>query len=74
MIDMISIESEVSPKSCAEELGYTYLPSVLSYLHQAPSLMPTESICKNPSIHNKCITSDDVDAVVIPVRLSFSSH
>ena len=29
----------VSPKAAAEELGYTFLPCVLSYLHRAPSLI-----------------------------------
>ena len=29
----------MSPKAAAEELGYTFLPCVLSYLHRAPSLI-----------------------------------
>jgi hypothetical protein len=34
----------VSPKAVAEELGYTFLPCVLSYLHRAPSLVALKDL------------------------------
>lgn len=36
---MFPTDNCVSPKAAAEELGYTFLPCVLSYLHRAPSLI-----------------------------------
>eukprot|EP01038_Epipyxis_sp_PR26KG_P006612 gene6612-9079_t len=37
-------DNEVSPKAAAEELGYTFLPCVLSYLHRAPALVPIKTL------------------------------
>lgn len=54
---------DVSPKSCAEELGYTYLPCVLAYLHRAPDLIPNKEIVGSEST---ILTCHDVDAVVVP--------
>ncbi|CAN0434381.1 unnamed protein product, partial [Ectocarpus sp. 13 AM-2016] len=30
----IDVDESVSPRACAEELGYTFLPCVLSNLHR----------------------------------------
>jgi len=56
-------EAGVSPKAAAEELGYTFLPCVLNYLHRAPKLIKNHEKPK----HKNAITADDVDAVVVPV-------
>jgi hypothetical protein len=56
----------VDPKSCAEELGYTFLPCVLNYLHRAPSLVDVENV-SGASAGAGEISAADVDAVVIPV-------
>jgi hypothetical protein len=56
-------EAGVSPKAAAEELGYTFLPCVLNYLHRAPKLIKKEDSIK----YNRHICADDVDAVVVPV-------
>ena len=42
IIIIMYIDSDVSPKAAAEELGYTFLPCVLSYLHRAPKLVLLE--------------------------------
>ena len=34
------MDVDTSPKAAAEELGYTFLPCVLAYLHKAPALVP----------------------------------
>ena len=52
----------VSPKACAEEIGYTYLPCILAYLHKAPDLIPIKKI----GIDHSVLTCHDVDAVVVP--------
>lgn len=62
--DTSSVDVDVSPKSCSEELGYTFLPCVLKYLHRAPSLVPVES---DAHIPRNLIRAEDVDAVVAPV-------
>ena len=56
-------EADVSPKAAAEELGYTFLPCVLNYLHRAPKLIKND----DTRIYKNAIKSDDVDAVVVPV-------
>lgn len=61
-------EPNVNPKACAEELGYTFLPCVLAYLHRAPSLV--QLIDKEDNFHNhhlvNTITFSDVDSVIVP--------
>lgn len=58
----------MSPKACAEELGYTFLPCVLAYLHTAPQLVPLggENSVRAP-LSGSVLTNDDVDVVVAPV-------
>ena len=68
----------VSPKAAAEELGYTFLPCVLAYLHKAPSLVPigpglasglAPELASGPGLgldKSGLVMSDDVDAVVVP--------
>ena len=57
---------DVSPKSAAEELGYTYLPCVLAYLHRAPDLVPLKSIDSERGSEGSVLTCHDVNAVVVP--------
>ena len=73
--DAMEVEENVSPKAAAEELGYTFLPCVLSYLHQAPKLQ--KIMCKAGNPKNEEIRSTesdsdgmmakDVDVVVVPI-------
>lgn len=61
---------DVSPKSAAEELGYTYLPCVLAYLHRAPDLIPLNSNDSERGSErgsdSSVLTCDNVNAVVVP--------
>jgi hypothetical protein len=68
----------LSPRSAAEEIGYTFLPSVLAGLSRAPQLLvrPTE-IFPPP----EAIWAEQVDALIIPASacggsatLSFSQQ
>ena len=55
-------DPEVSPRSAAEELGYTFLPCVLVGLSRAPQFVSSSAGRSHPSV----IWADQVDAVVIP--------
>ncbi len=68
----MEVDEEVSPKAAAEEIGYTFLPCVLAYLHRTPNLIPAEIDKVDNSIARRVLRGNDVDAVVVPVRL-FSS-
>ena len=58
----LPIDPEISPRSAAEELGYTFLPCVLVGLSRAPQFI-TEG---RGDVGNGSIWSDQVDAVIIP--------
>nr|YP_009530467.1 hypothetical protein PMNZ_202 [Paulinella micropora]AXY63156.1 hypothetical protein PMNZ_202 [Paulinella micropora] len=69
-LNPVSITLMIDPRVAGEEIGYTFLPSVLVGLSQAPS------IC-NTSLYNQCreyngwyregpITSNDIGAIVVP--------
>ncbi|MEB3210814.1 MAG: DUF3326 domain-containing protein [Leptolyngbyaceae bacterium] len=55
-------DPDVSPRSAAEELGYTFLPCVLAGLSRAPQFV-TSSQGRSPI---ETIWADQVNAVVIP--------
>ncbi|MEQ8536264.1 MAG: DUF3326 domain-containing protein [Coleofasciculus sp. D1-CHI-01] len=55
----LPLEPNLSPRSAAEELGYTFLPCVLVGLSRAPQFQVTR---RQPG----AIWAEDVDAVVIP--------
>ena len=52
----LPLDPQLSPRSAAEEIGYTFLPCVLAGLSRAPQLSPTTGQ----------LWADQVDAVVIP--------
>ncbi|GMI99794.1 hypothetical protein HRI_003648700 [Hibiscus trionum] len=59
----LSLTSSLSPKSAAEEIGYTFLPCVLAGLSNAP-----QYLVKNPeSSATGCILASDVDSVILPI-------
>jgi hypothetical protein len=66
------LDEHVSPKACAEEIGYTFLPCVLAYLHRAPNIVPVEDEDEKAEdaasmvARGGVLTADDVDAVVVP--------
>jgi hypothetical protein len=54
----LPIDFEISPRSAAEELGYTFLPCVLVGLSRAPQFVTTPGRGE--------IWADEVDALIIP--------
>ncbi|EKX39556.1 hypothetical protein GUITHDRAFT_158393 [Guillardia theta CCMP2712] len=57
------ISHAITSKVAAEEIGFTFLPCVLAYLHRAPVVVPPE----DPRA-NRAIWARDVDAVIIPAN------
>ncbi len=56
----LPIDPEISPRSAAEELGYTFLPCVLVGLSRAPQFITT------PKSAARGIWNQEVDAVIVP--------
>lgn len=62
----LPIDPDLSPRSAAEELGYTFLPSVLVGLSRAPHFVVEPSLGSD-------IRANQVDAVVVPATACGSS-
>ncbi len=58
----LPLDPDLSPRSAAEEIGYTFLPSVLAGLSRAPQFVVDQRL----SLSNHALSRDDVDAVIIP--------
>ncbi len=58
----LPLDPHLSPRSAAEELGYTFLPCVLAGLSRAPQFITTKSEFCQPSD----VWAGQVDAAVIP--------
>ncbi|MBD2653948.1 MULTISPECIES: DUF3326 domain-containing protein [Synechocystis] len=56
----LPLDPEISPRSAAEELGYTFLPCVLMGLSRAPHYQ------RFPGTDGQTLWSRDVNAVVVP--------
>ncbi len=56
----LPLRADISPRTAAEELGYTFLPCVLVGLHQAPQLIPAHSKQATD------LTADMVNVVISP--------
>ncbi|ASC71523.1 putative lipoprotein c [Halomicronema hongdechloris C2206] len=56
----LPLEPSISPKSAAEETGYTFLPCVLAGLSQAPNF------ATSPNDDHQALWADQVNAVVVP--------
>ncbi len=67
-------DPQLSPRSAAEELGYTFLPCVLVGLSRAPQfVLPAARQLRPPSgplsdlrSHQSAVWASDVDAVIVP--------
>lgn len=57
-LDPLPLDPSVSPKSAAEEIGYTFLPCVLAGLSRAPQFVT------QPQPHD--LWADQVDAILVP--------
>ena len=60
----LPIDPQLSPRSAAEELGYTFLPCVLVGLSRAPQFVNRSG--DRPSHSQSDLWTEQVDAVVIP--------
>jgi hypothetical protein len=58
----LPLDPKLSPRSAAEELGYTFLPCVLVGLSRAPQFVQPST----PSSHSDHLWADQVDALVVP--------
>lgn len=59
----LPLDAELSPRSAAEELGFTFLPCVLVGLSRAPQFI-TRNILS--AVQSSDVWADQVDAIVIP--------
>lgn len=66
------LDANLSPRSAAEELGYTFLPSVLVGLSRAPQFVSKDSN-RFASNSNNDIWVNQIDAVVVPANACGSS-
>ena len=57
----LPLDPTISPRSAAEEIGYTFLPCVLAGLSRAPQF-----VCDEEKWTAKTIDARQVDAVVVP--------
>ncbi|MBV6621777.1 MAG: DUF3326 domain-containing protein [Rivularia sp. (in: Bacteria)] len=64
------LDANLSPRSAAEEIGYTFLPSVLVGLSRAPQFVNREC---DQFYRNRDIWVNQVDAVVVPANTCGSS-
>ena len=67
----LPIDPDLSPRSAAEELGYTFLPCVLAGLSRAPQFQSVQTHPPQRSTHfphrsTPVILAEHVDAVVVP--------
>jgi len=65
-LSVLPLAPELNPRAAAEELGYTFLPSVLVGLSQAPQLISQRGQYSD-------LWCDQVDAVVVPATACGSS-
>jgi len=61
----LPLDPQVSPRSAAEEIGYTFLSCVLAGLSRAPQFIDASStpLARIPA---SAITANDVDTVIVP--------
>ncbi|GAB4840383.1 hypothetical protein Ancab_021149 [Ancistrocladus abbreviatus] len=59
----VPLRSSLSPRSAAEEIGYTFLPCVLAGLSNAPQYL----VRSHNVVEMGCIFASDVDSVILPI-------
>lgn len=62
----LPLDPNLSPRSAAEELGYTFLPCVLVGLSRAPQFVTPAASPSRQANPASTIWADQVDAVVVP--------
>lgn len=63
----LPLDPLVSPRSAAEEIGYTFLPCVLAGLSRAPQYVVQKEESPHKVSRHSCIWASDVDSVVVPI-------
>ncbi|XP_047330928.1 uncharacterized lipoprotein syc1174_c-like [Impatiens glandulifera] len=67
----MALTTSLSPKSAAEEIGYTFLPCVLAGLSSAPQYLKAANYLDSSSprplvLQKDCLMASDVDSVILP--------
>ncbi|MEL6555116.1 MAG: DUF3326 domain-containing protein [Cyanobacteria bacterium J06621_11] len=60
----LPLDTQVAPRSAAEEIGYTFLSCVLAGLSRAPQFLEKAQLLDVPA--SSIISAQDVDAVIVP--------
>ena len=60
-LNPIALNEKIDPRAASEEIGYTFLPSVLIGLSKAPNLIELTGNYKNITLH-----PNDVESIVVP--------
>ncbi|KAH7284511.1 hypothetical protein KP509_34G057500 [Ceratopteris richardii] len=63
----LPLNPTISPRSAAEEIGYTFLPSVLAGLSRAPQFIIRTEQPEGFS-HPQSLWAHDIDSIVIPIN------
>lgn len=63
----LPLDPLISPRSAAEEIGYTFLPCVLAGLSRAPQYVVQKEESPHKVSRHSCIWASDVDSVVVPI-------
>ncbi|XP_057862370.1 uncharacterized protein LOC131070753 isoform X4 [Cryptomeria japonica] len=63
----LPLDSSLCPRSAAEEIGYTFLPSVLAGLSKAPQYVVKKEEYPGFVSRHGCLWADVVDSVVVPI-------
>lgn len=61
----LPLDASISPRSAAEEIGYTFLPCVLVGLSRAPQFVARDACAPTPR-SQPALWADQVDAVIVP--------
>lgn len=64
----LPLDPTVSPRSAAEEIGYTFLPSVLAGLSRAPQYVIKRKILGEGISLQGSLWAHDIDCVVVPIN------
>ncbi|KAJ7538094.1 hypothetical protein O6H91_11G033400 [Diphasiastrum complanatum] len=64
----LPLDPAVCPRSAAEEIGYTFLPSVLAGLSRAPQYVPKKDVFLQNRMAHRCVWADDVDCLLVPIN------
>ncbi|PSN10660.1 hypothetical protein C7293_27250 [filamentous cyanobacterium CCT1] len=62
----LPLDTSISPKSAAEEIGYTFLPCVLAGLSRAPQFVVDPRLSGSGAGSGATLWADQVDAIVVP--------